>query len=128
MAEPPVCKPLHRCSVDAQTSLEHLRVQVYVENGEAKVQEVKQLRRMAVNSGANPDGFFDPLASTRASYERKGKACAHTYVHMLTCTHSCVQMKAHRHISAHTCTYTHTHIHMHTGNLKSTRWEPGSWS
>lgn len=129
MAEAPVCRPLHWYSVDAQTSLEHPGVPVYVENGEAEVQEVKQLRRMAVNSGANPDGFFDPLASTRASYKRKG-VCTHTHVHTLTCTHSCVQMKAHRHISAHICTYTHIHIHTrtHTGNLKSTRWESGSWS
>lgn len=125
MAEPHVCRPLHRYSVDAQTSLEHPKVQVYVENGEAEVQEVKQLRRMAVNSGANPDGLFDPLASTRASYERKGVCThsrAHTHMHTLMCTDESTQ--------AHIRTYTHIyiHIHTHTGNLKSTRWEPGSWS
>lgn len=121
MVEAPVCRLLHGCFMDAQTSLKHLRVQVYIENEEAEVQEAEQLRRMAVNSGANPDGFFDLLASTRVSCERKSM-CIHPHVHTLTCTQSCIQMKTHRHMQAPICTYTHT------GNLKSTRWEPHSWS
>lgn len=72
-----------------------------------------------MNSRANPDGFFDPLASTRISQGRK-LMCTHTPLYTLTRMHSCVQMKAHRPIQAHICIYMPIHVHTHTGNLKST--------